>query len=199
MRHLWLPVGVIFLLAIITLWTGFHWTVTKVPNLVDLTSTDAVQELSDRFEGVTTLAGIGQRFSAPFIFAHNIRAIILILLAGLVSFSVLGVLVYIVNLSTVGALLGVFQLLGYSPVTLAVYGLLPHGIFEVPALILASAAMLRIGVGLVTPQVGRSMGEVVLELLADWAKIVVGLAVPMLLIAALIETYVTPVLLASAF
>jgi len=199
MRHLWLPVGVIFLLAIITLWTGFHWTVTKVPNLVDLTSTDAVQELSDRFEGVTTLAGIGQRVSAPFIFAHNIRAIVLILLAGLVSFSVLGVLVYIVNLSTVGALLGVFQLLGYSPVTLAVYGLLPHGIFEVPALILASAAMLRIGVGLVTPQVGRSMGEVVLELLADWAKIVVGLAVPMLLIAALIETYVTPVLLASAF
>ena len=199
MRHLWLPVGVIFLLAIITLWTGFHWTVTKVPNLVDLTSTDAVQELSDRFEGVTTLAGIGQRFSAPFIFAHNIRAIILILLAGLVSFSVLGVLVYIVNLSTVGALLGVFQLLGYSPVTLAVYGLLPHGIFEVPALILASAAMLRIGVGLVTPQVGRSMGEVVLELLADWAKIAVGLTVPMLLIAALIETYVTPILLASAF
>jgi uncharacterized membrane protein SpoIIM required for sporulation len=59
--------------------------------------------------------------------------------------------------------------------------------------------MLRIGVGLVTPQVGRSMGEVVIELLADWAKIAVGLTVPMLLTAALIETYVTPVLLASAF
>jgi stage II sporulation protein M len=197
MRHLWLPVGVIFLLAIITLWTGFHWTVITIPERVDLTSPDVVQELSDGFEGVTTLAGLGQRFSAPFIFAHNARAIALILLAGLVSFSVLGVLVYIVNLSMVGALLGMFQLLGYSPVTLAVYGLLPHGIFEIPALILASAAMLRIGVGLVTPQVGRSMGEVVLELLADWAKIAVGLAVPMLLIAALIETYVTPVLLAS--
>ena len=99
----------------------------------------------------------------------------------------------------VGALLGMFQLLGYSPVALAVYGLLPHGIFEIPALILASAAMLRIGVGLVTPQVGRSMGEVVLELLADWTKVAVGLVLPMLLIAALIETYVTPVLLASAF
>jgi uncharacterized membrane protein SpoIIM required for sporulation len=89
-------------------------------------------------------------------------------------------------------------LLGYSPVTLVVYGLLPHGIFEVPALILASAAMLRIGVVLVTPQVGRSMGEVVLELLADWAKIVIGLVLPMLLVAALVETYVTPLLLASA-
>jgi uncharacterized membrane protein SpoIIM required for sporulation len=199
MRQLWLPVGVILLLAVLTLWTGFHWTTTKVPELVDLSSTNAVQELSDKFEGVTTLAGIGRQFSAPFIFVHNLRAITLILLAGLISFSVLGVLVYVVNLSTVGALLGIFQLLGYSPVKLAVYGLLPHGIFEVPALMLASAAMLRIGVGLVTPQVGRSMGEVVLELLADWTKVAMGLVLPMLFIAALIETYVTPVLLASAF
>jgi stage II sporulation protein M len=165
---------------------------------MDLTSPDAVQELSDRFEQSTTMVGFGQNFSAPYIFTHNVRAVGLILLAGLVSFSVLGMLVYLVNLSTVGALLGVFQLLGYSPVTLAVNGLLPHGIFEIPALILASAAMLRIGVVLVTPQVGRSMGEVVLELLADWTKIAVGLVFPLLLIAAVIETYVTPVLLASA-
>jgi stage II sporulation protein M len=98
----------------------------------------------------------------------------------------------------VGALLGVFQLLGFSPVVLAVNGLLPHGIFEIPALILASAAMLRIGVVLVTPQIGRSMGEVVLEQLADWTKIAIGVVLPLLLIAAVIETYVTPLLLASA-
>jgi uncharacterized membrane protein SpoIIM required for sporulation len=120
-------------------------------------------------------------------------------LAGLVSFSVLGVLVYIVNLSTVGILLGVFQLLGFSPIILTVNGLLPHGIFEIPALVLASAAMLRIGVVLVTPQIGRSLGEVVVELLADWAKIAVGVILPLLLVAAVIETYITPVLLASAF
>jgi uncharacterized membrane protein SpoIIM required for sporulation len=59
--------------------------------------------------------------------------------------------------------------------------------------------MLRIGVMLVTPQMRRSLGEVVLEVLADWTKITIGLVVPMLLIAALIETYITPVLLASAF
>jgi stage II sporulation protein M len=162
-------------------------------------SPEAVQSISERFERSTTLIGLGQNFSASFIFTHNVRAVGLILLAGLVSFSVLGMLVYIVNLSTVGILLGVFQLLGYSPVTLTVSGLLPHGIFEIPALILASAAMLRIGVVMVTPQMGRSLGEVVLELLADWTKIVVGVVVPLLLIAAVIETYVTPLLLASAF
>ncbi len=186
-------------MAVLTFWFGFQWTVTLVPELMDMTSPDSVQKLSEQFEQSTTMVGFGQSLSAPFIFAHNVRAVGIILLAGLVSFSVLGTLVYLVNLSVVGALLGVFQLLGYSPGLLAVNGLLPHGIFEIPALILASAAMLRIGVVLVTPQVGRSMGEVVLELLADWAKITVGLVIPLLLVAAVIETYITPVLLASAF
>ncbi len=196
--QLWLPLGILLLLAVFTFWAGFQWTVTTVPELIDLASPDALQELTDRFEQSTNLVGIGQSFSAPFIFGHNVRAVGLILFAGLVSFSVLGMLVYIVNLSIVGALLGVFQLMGFSPVTLAVFGLLPHGIFEIPALILASAAMLRIGVVLVTPQTGRSMGEVLLEQLADWTKVAVGLVLPLLLIAAVVETYVTPVLLASA-
>ena len=199
LRHLWLPVGVLFVLAVVTLWAGFQWTVVTVPEYVDMASPEAVDGLSERFESSTTLIGLDQNLSAPFIFTHNVRAVGLILLAGLVSFSVLGMLVYLVNLTTVGALLGVFHLLGFSPLILTLTGLLPHGIFEVPALILASAAMLRIGVVLVTPQMGRSLGEVVLELLADWTKIAVGLVIPLLLIAALIEAYITPVLLASAF
>jgi stage II sporulation protein M len=199
LRHLRLPVGVLVILAVLTLWAGFQWTVTTIPDLVDMASPESVQSLTERFEQSTNLVGMGQNFSAPFLFTHNLRAVGLILLAGLVSFSVLGMLVYLVNLSTVGALLGVFQLLGYSPLTLTINGLLPHGIFEVPALILASAAMLRIGVVLVTPQLGRSLGEVVLELLADWTKVAIGVVMPLLLIAAVIEAYVTPVLLASAF
>lgn len=199
LRYLTFPVSVLVLLAALTLWGGFQWTVRTVPDFVDLASPNAVQRVSEQFKQTTTLASLGQSFSAPFIFAHNLRAVGLILLAGLVSFSVLGMLVYMVNLSTVGILLGVFQLLGYSPVALAISGLLPHGIFEIPALILASAAMLRIGVVLVTPQIGKSLGEVLLEALADWTKIAVGVVVPLLLVASVIETYITPVLLASAF
>jgi len=199
LQQLTIPVSVLVFLAVITLWAGFQWTIATVPEYVDMASPEAVQKISERFEHSTTLISLGQNLSAPFIFTHNLRAVGLILLAGLVSFSVLGMLVYIVNLSTVGILLGVFQLLGYSPIALTISGLLPHGIFEIPALILASAAMLRIGVVLVTPQLGRSLGEVMLELLADWTKVVIGVVVPLLLIAAVIETYVTPLLLAAAF
>lgn len=199
LRQLTLPISVLVALAVVTLFSGFYWTITTVPEFVDVASPETIQRISEQFEQSTTLISLGQNFSAPFIFTHNLRAVGLILLAGLVSFSVLGTLVYIVNLSTVGILLGIFQLLGYSPITLTVSGLLPHGIFEIPALILASAAMLRIGVVLVTPQMGRSLGEIVLEMLADWAKIAIGVVVPLLLVASVIETYVTPILLASAF
>jgi len=199
LRQLLPPVAVLVFLAVITLWAGFQWTVSTIPVHVNMASPDAVREISERFERSTTLISVGQNFSAPYIFSHNLRAVGLILLAGLVSFSVLGMLVYIVNLGTVGIVLGVFQLLGYSPLALTLNGLLPHGVFEIPGLILASAAMLRIGVVLVTPQMGRSLGEVLLELLSDWAKVVVGVVIPLLLIASVIETYITPVLLASAF
>jgi uncharacterized membrane protein SpoIIM required for sporulation len=60
---------------------------------------------------------------------------------------------------------------------------------------IGSAVVLYMGVAIVTPQTGKSMGEVMLELLADWMKIFLGLVVPLLAVAAVIEAYVTPALL----
>jgi len=77
------------------------------------------------------------------------------------------------------------------------FGILPHGIFEIPALILSSAAVLYIGIALVTPRSQRTLGEVLIETIADWTKIGIGLVLPLLTIAAVVETWVTPVLLMS--
>ena len=55
--------------------------------------------------------------------------------------------------------------------------------------------MLYFGVALVTPQTGKSIGEVVIELLADWTKIFIGLVIPLLAVASVIETYITPTIL----
>ena len=107
-------------------------------------------------------------------------------------------LIYLVNVGLIGGVLGVFKLIGYSPFVLFAAGLLPHGIFEIPALIIASAIVLRMAAVLVSPQLGKSMGQMILELLADWAKVFVGVVVPLLGIAALVETYITPFILANA-
>jgi len=58
--------------------------------------------------------------------------------------------------------------------------------------ILASAAVLHLGAALVTPVPGRTLGEVLLEALADWAKIGLGLVLPLLTVAAAIEVWITP-------
>ncbi len=65
-------------------------------------------------------------------------------------------------------------------------------------MILSSAAILYIGIALVTPRAQRTLGEVFIEAIADWVKIGVGLVLPLLTLAAIIETWVTPVLLSSA-
>jgi len=106
-------------------------------------------------------------------------------------------LMYLINVGLIGGVLGVFKLVGYSPLELFVTGLLPHGIFEIPALMIASAIVLRMAAVLVSPQLGKSMGQMILELLADWVKVFVGVVVPLLAVAALVEAYITPIILVS--
>ncbi len=69
---------------------------------------------------------------------------------------------------------------------------LPHGIIEIPAAILATAAVLRMGALLATPTKVKTVSEVVIEALADWVKIFVCVVVPFLLLAAVIEIWITP-------
>ena len=59
--------------------------------------------------------------------------------------------------------------------------------------------MLKVGAQLVTPQPDKSLGETFLLSLADWCRIFVGLVLPLLAIAALVEIYITPQLIKLAF
>jgi stage II sporulation protein M len=141
------------------------------------------------------LSNLEGSLNAPFLFLNNTRAVAFIFLAGLVSVGVLGILLYMLNIGVIGGLFALFQLLGMNPMPMFLAGVVPHGIFEIPALMIGSAVALYMGAAIVTPQTGKSMGEVILELLADWVKIFLGVVVPLLAIAAVIEAYVTPGLL----
>jgi uncharacterized membrane protein SpoIIM required for sporulation len=187
-----LTVG-IGLLAIIA---GFVWVSSNSPKFIDQFKTEDLSTMSSFGMGVP-VANVGISF--PTIWGHNLQVTIVILLLGLFSFGVLGALVYLLNMGIIGAVLALIRAMGASPLKVGVFGILPHGIFEIPALILASAAILYIGVLLVTPRPQRTLGEVLIEAIADWTKIGVGLVLPLLTIAAIIETWVTPVLLQSVF
>jgi uncharacterized membrane protein SpoIIM required for sporulation/ABC-type transport system involved in multi-copper enzyme maturation permease subunit len=197
MRKLSVPMTVMFVVALVGAWSSYYWATVNVPKMIPAATTSDFSKVAEGARNAIGLAQANQHLSAMFIFANNVRATVLILLGGIVSFSVLGMLIYLINVGLIGGVLGVLSLIGFSPFKLFVAGLLPHGIFEIPALMIASALVLRIGVVLVTPQLGKSMGQVVLELLADWAKVFLGVVAPLLAVAALIEAHITPLILLS--
>jgi len=187
---IWMTLG----LGIAAAVGGYVWVALNADKVVKAFHSGDLAGVLNSGTGVP-LENIPVSFS--LIWGHNLRAIAIILLLGLFSFGVLGVLIFLLNTSVIGIVLALEGAMGISPLKLAVFGILPHGIFEIPALILSSAAVLYIGIALVTPRSHLTLGEVLIDAIADWAKIGVGLVLPLLTIAAVLETWVTPVLLHS--
>ena len=133
-------------------------------------------------------------FPAGVLFRNNLQVELAIIGLGIFSFSVLGMVVYIGNLALIGGVLAGSKILGLSPLLIFASGILPHAIFELPSVVLASSAVLYLGVELVTPKDGRSIGEAFIVLIAHLFKIMLGLCVPLLILAALVEARITPVL-----
>jgi uncharacterized membrane protein SpoIIM required for sporulation len=110
---------------------------------------------------------------------------------GLVSFSILGMLPLFASMGVVGYLMALLMGNGLPVWNYAMF-VIPHGILEIPAVILATAAVLQSGAVLAAPTPGKSIGQIWLESLADWCKVMVGVVIPLLLIAAMIEAWLTP-------
>ncbi|MBI5942803.1 MAG: stage II sporulation protein M [Chloroflexi bacterium] len=195
MRRVAPAILAVALVAGVSLWMGYDWVMVNVTEMIENASPENLEKIASRARELPDLSSLQGGVNFPFLFLNNTRAVALIFFAGIFSFSVLGVLLYMINISLIGGVFALLQLLGIQPWPIFLAGVAPHGIFEIPALMIGSAAMLYIGVSIVTPQTGKSMGEVILELLADWTKIFLGLVVPLLAIAAVIEAYITPSLL----
>ncbi|MFH1907770.1 MAG: stage II sporulation protein M [Chloroflexota bacterium] len=188
LRRLALPILILALLGLIGMIVGYTWILENSSQFSLAASPASIKKAME----MTLDTPANLQINFHYIWLHNLRAMVVILLLGLFSFGVLGTIVFIGNIGLIGAVLALVKVLGYSPTLLALSGILPHAIFETPALILSSAAVLHIGLVLVTPIPGRTLGEVLLEALADWAKIGLGLVLPLLTVAAAIEVWVTP-------
>jgi uncharacterized membrane protein SpoIIM required for sporulation len=198
-RQLRDPMILVCVIAVASVVVSYLWVVANVPAYIDLTP-DRVDRIKTLVAGnLADLDIATQALPAPLLFFHNARATLVILLLGLISFGTIGITVFIVNMGLVGGVLGAASLIGLSPWLLFVTGVLPHGIFELTAVFLATAAMFKAGAQLVTPQPDKSLGEVLIVSLADWSRIFIGLVIPLLAVAAIIEIYLTPVLIRLAF
>ena len=121
------------------------------------------------------------------LFFNNITASLLSMLYGLIPFLPLSALALGTNALMLGAFAAIYQQQGIG---LGVYvlGVLPHGIFELSAL---GLLICRTG----TERILKKSDTPFFRRVLDCIRVFLTFSVPLLLVAALIETYVTPALL----
>jgi uncharacterized membrane protein SpoIIM required for sporulation/ABC-type transport system involved in multi-copper enzyme maturation permease subunit len=123
---------------------------------------------------------------------HNLRAVSIAVVLGSFTLGVAGAFILMLPMVIIGFFTGGASLIGFNVLTVLAAFLLPHGILEIPAIILSGAAILRIGASFVTPNQHLSISEGLVSSIADWAKITLALVVPLFLGAAFLEVFISP-------
>jgi len=138
-------------------------------------------------------------FTTWGIFIHNLRVLLGAALLAIFSFGTLAIALLMLPLAVVVFLVIQASRLGYNPFYFFAAGVLPHGIVELPAAIVATAMAVRLGAAFMSPPEGMTVGEGWLWALADFLKVFLFLIVPLLVVAAALEVNVTPWVMIWAF
>lgn len=130
---------------------------------------------------------------------QNIRVIFLQAALGLFSFGVLAILVFMLPWAVVAFFATQFALAGQNAWLFVLGTVVPHALLEFPAFLLVSAAALRWQISMIHPSSQRAVSETFLMYLADFCRIFVGIGLPLLVAAAFIEGFVTPLVLKAIY
>jgi uncharacterized membrane protein SpoIIM required for sporulation len=131
-------------------------------------------------------------FDVGSILFHNVRVLLLGAVTGLFSFGTVALVLLMIPLAIIGFIAGQVPLMGASPILFVATFILPHGIVEMPAAIIATGMALRLGAAVISRPSGLSLTEGVLLALADLIKVFVFLVLPLLGVAAMLEVWLTP-------
>jgi len=149
------------------------------------------KDLAALGEQVASILALPQFLIAIFIFLKNASALLLsfllspiLCLVPIMALTVNGWLLAFVSASVVQE-----ESLGY-----VLAGLLPHGVFELPALILGQAAALSFGAMVILALFKKESRSLLLPNVKQNLKYLL-IALALLVPAAIIETYITPLLL----
>ncbi|MCK7516599.1 MAG: stage II sporulation protein M [Ignavibacteriales bacterium] len=87
----------------------------NVSEVIHKATPERLQKIELSISQLPDLTNLQGSLNAPFLFMNNTRAVAFIFLAGLVSFGVLGILLYMLNIGVIGGLYALFELLGMQP------------------------------------------------------------------------------------
>ncbi|WNS42837.1 stage II sporulation protein M [Paenibacillus sp. MMS20-IR301] len=122
------------------------------------------QLLNEQLKGISEISGNLRESSNPqwsffvFIFLNNsIKSVVIIFLGAL--FGILPAFFLLINGAVIGYLIHLSAIQGQDLFTLIVKGLLPHGIIEIPAIIIACAFGLKFGSNVLSALFKSGRGE----------------------------------------
>jgi len=126
-----------------------------------------------------------------FIVWQNGRILLAALLLAIFTFGAASLVLTPAVYLILGYIFSQVFIAGYNPAFLFA-AVFTHGIVEIPVIILATAASLRMGAVITRPAKGMTVGQAWTFTLGDTIKIALGLVIPGLLLAAFIESFITP-------
>jgi len=137
----------------------------------------------------------GTNFQSPdtvrFIFVQNARVLLGTLILAVFSFGIFALVLPPITFAVLGYLFVQVLNAGFSPLTI-IAGIAPHGIVEIPVIMITTAAALSLGAVVTRPPEGETVGRAWISTLGNTLKLIVGIVIPGLIIAAVLEAYLTP-------
>lgn len=168
----------------------------QLPLTSDVSNIEAYGTTEDLFDNFFGTVGNQQVSILRFVIWQNARVLIAATLLGMFSFGVAPLILTPIVYAILGYVLSQFVVAGFD-LTVFMAALLPHGVVEIPVIILATAIAFRIGSVMTKPPTGETVGFAWTVTLGDTLKLWITMVLPGLLLAAVLEVFLTPQIVAS--
>jgi uncharacterized membrane protein SpoIIM required for sporulation len=123
---------------------------------------------------------------------NNVRALIISTILGAFTLGVLAQILLMAPYGIIGYLVGNVANAGIEPLRFLGALIIPHAIFEFPAAVIAGAAIMQLGLAALSIPKGMSLSEGFVAAVARLTRVALGVVLPLLVIAAAVEVYLTP-------
>ncbi|MCT4783483.1 MULTISPECIES: stage II sporulation protein M [Exiguobacterium] len=155
---------------------------------------DILKQIGDMFESRGLSFDTSAFDTMVALFVNNTRVALLAFLLGMIPLFIPYVFV-VINAAIIGLVAMIVDFSGESVIKVITLGILPHGITEISAILLGAAMGLSLNRHIWQKMQGKDTNVTLKALFFIGLKMFLFVVVPLLAISAVIEAYVTPLLL----
>lgn len=160
-------------------------------------SEEVVREVIESFmEGAQHIFNEDYTINVFALFYNNLRASLIMLFIGWIPGLFLPIFTLGLNGAIIGVALKLMKISGVSPWKMSLVGLLPHGIFEIPGLLISFLLGIFICSN-ISRRIFRRDSYKLRDVFKFTIKEFVIKVIPLLVVAALVETYITPIIISK--